>query len=174
MNTRRMIGILGAAFIIVLVLVFLIFQTRGQAALGNVGYPIVCLKSNISAGGSSSLNCYDDAAGTSFVNVPTGYYLLVTDVLVIPSPTCGLEKGLLHVYLYDSYTSGSTIYNEDGFEIRELDRETSALNFQAPALIVQANHFLRAEANGGNVCSVDVRVLGWRVSNLSFLPIVTK
>lgn len=178
MNTRRMIGTLGAAFIIVLVLVFLIFQTRVQAALGNVGYPITCLKSNMTAGNTYNLSCFNEALqgtfGESFIQVPTGYYLLVADVLVTPHATCGLEKGLLQFYLYDSYTSGSTTYNEDGFPIRELDRETFAFSFQSPGLIVQATHFLRAETNSGNVCSVDLRVTGWLVTNLSFLPVATK
>lgn len=171
---RRMFGLMGAALIVALVLVFLVFQTRGQAALGNVGYPIYCLVPHVNAGSTENLTCFHDASGTTFTQVPTGYYLLVTDVFITPASTCGLDKGLLHVYIYDSYISGSTTYNEDGIHMRELDRETFSDQFQSPALIVQATHFLRAEANGGNVCSVRVRVHGWLVTNLSFLPVVTK
>lgn len=174
MNNKRTLAWMGAAFIIALVLLFLVFQTRGQAALGNVGYPIYCLKSNLIPGDTQNLRCFNDAAGTNFVNIPTGYYLLVTDVFVTPSPTCGLDKGILHIYLYDAYTSGSNTYYEDGIQMRELDRETFDYHFQSPVLIVQAAHFLRVETNGGNVCSVDVRVHGWLVTNLSFLPVVTK
>lgn len=173
MNGRIQV-LVGIALIVALVLAFFGFQTRGQAALGNVGYPIYCVKSNVSPGNVFNLTCYHDAAGTAFSNVPTGYYLLVTDAFITPSPTCGTDKGLLHIYIFDSYVSGSTTYNEDGIELRELDRETFGFSFQSPGLIVQATHFLRAEANGGNVCSVDVRVYGWLVTNLSFLPVVTK
>ena len=85
MKIKRLIGLL----VLVIVVLFAVFVLTGVrsvgAALGNSGVPVSCFHSgNLSSPTNRTLTC-QAADGTAFIGgqvVPTGYYLMVTDVLI--------------------------------------------------------------------------------------------
>ena len=67
-----------------------------RATLGNYGTPVRCTAININSGQSAFLDCFA-ADGTPFTDgqrVPSGYYLLVTDVVVTVSDYGSILKPL--------------------------------------------------------------------------------
>jgi hypothetical protein len=143
-----------------------------HAALGNRGIPVRCFApgAGVAAGGSAFMTCYA-ADGTPFSGnqrVPTGYFLLVTDVIVTPRAG-STAAGVTEVSVFDAYGTAS---RQSQFYLRSTTTGSYGYTFAAPYLVLAPDHRLEIVAAAINAFSVDVRATGLLVYNVSYIPVV--
>jgi hypothetical protein len=158
------------AFVIVVALISLVLPRANGAgaALGNSGVPVHCSHKNALPNSVvTALNCFA-ADGTVFVNgttVPTGYYLMVTDVVL----NC-------------SYGSASTVQLNNASSTGAFDTwllishpaagPTTHLSFVTPYLVLSAGHRLDAVLFINTPCFIGAS--GLLVTNATYLPSVSR
>jgi hypothetical protein len=162
---------------LVVVLALFLFAADGlhpaRAAMGNRGVPVRCFASGggIAAGDSAFMTCYA-ADGTSFSGnqrVPSGYYLLVTDVIVTPRAGSN-TSGVTEIFVYDAYGASS---RQSHFYLRGSTTDSYGHTFAVPYMVLSADHRLEIVAQGFNAYAVDVRATGLLVTNVLAMPLVT-
>lgn len=145
-------------------------QSEVSASLGNYSVPVRCFKSgNLAPGGQAFYSCVA-ADGTAFPEgqrVPTGYYLLVTDVLITPDAGTALT-GITDITVYDGYGTNN---RNTHFRLRNTQATTFGYNFGAPYLVLSAGHRLDVTSAAFSAYGADVRISGLLVTNLDYLPL---
>jgi hypothetical protein len=145
---------------------------NARAALGNQGVPVRCYTSSagVAPGGDIFLTCVP-AAPPGFVSsqrVPTGYYFLVTDVMVTPqASTTTAER--VDFYLFDAYGTNS---RSSSYHFRSVDGASSGQHFSVPLYTLTADHRLEVQAFNANDVGFDIYVTGLLVNNVNYLPLV--
>ncbi len=161
---------------LVIVLALFMFTADGlhpaRAAMGNRGVPVRCFApgAGVAAGGQAFMNCFA-ADGTPFSGnqrVPSGYYLLVTDVIVTPRAGSTIS-GVTEVSVFDAYGTSS---RQSQFYLRSSTTDSYGHTFAAPYLVLQPDHRLEIVAAGINISTVDVRATGLLVTNFLAMPLV--
>jgi hypothetical protein len=166
---KRTTSLLILACLLVVLLAIGGFATvsTANAQLGNNGVPVRCYNA-ITSGQQLNLLCRA-ADGTTFTNVPTGHYLLVTDVRIdpvgIPDPTGwvvrlanGVSSGPDGNYLY---FRGPTIVS-----VGE--------HFTTPYLLLSQGEHLQASPTGLPGGGTDVYVSGLLTTNYFYAPLIAK
>jgi hypothetical protein len=170
LRTRHLV----ATVLLVLAVFALVGSGAGPAlaSMGNRGVPVRCFApgSGITAGNAAFMTCYA-ADGTSFAGnqrVPSGYYLLLTDVLV--SPRAGSSTtGVTEISVYDAYgTSG----RQSQILLRSTRTDTYGYTFASPYLVLSADHRLEIVSAGVSAFPVDVRASGLLVNSAVAVPLV--
>lgn len=86
MNYARVRQVLWVGAVLLLLGISWSWASSARASLGNTGVPVRCSVSSFAQSSTKTLKCYA-ADGTLFTNsderVPTGYYLLVTDITLV-------------------------------------------------------------------------------------------
>jgi hypothetical protein len=161
---------------LVIVLALFMFTADGlhpaRAAMGNRGVPVRCFApgAGVAAGGSAFMTCYA-ADGTGFAGnqrVPSGYYLLVTDVIVTPRAGSA-TSGATEVSVFDAYGTNS---RQSQFYLRSSTTDSYGHTFAVPYLVLSADHRLEIVAPAANAYTVDVRATGLLVTNVMAMPLV--
>jgi len=171
MNKYLMRIIFLAGGVILLILgVTLLAPARAEAAFANVGVPARCY--NIGFSSNFFLTCVTPSgSGVSFVSgqrVPTGYYFLVTDIMVTPQGgTSG--DAITDFDLEDAY-GDTSVQSINHF--RNLEGATYAQHFNAPMWVLLADHRLQVVTHAANQQQFDLRVNGFLVTNLNYVPVV--
>jgi len=161
----------GVVFLFVIVGTGMIWMIPGmaQAALGNQGIPARCY--NIGFTSSFFLTCVTPSGSpVSFVSsqrVPDGYYFLITDIVV--TPTSGVSGNVVDFNLEDAY-GASSIQSINHF--RTLDGNTFGQHYTAPMWVLLPDHRLGVVAQAANQLNFDIRVNGFLVTNINYLPLI--
>lgn len=143
-----------------------------RAALGNTGTPVrLNMASSVAPGntGGAFMRCFT-VSGPTFVDnerVPAGYWLLVTDIEVIPE-AASTAAAITDVTLYDAYgTNGRTT----NYRLRSTDSSSYGVHFTVPYLVLAEGH--RLEVTTAAYAGVNVRVYasGLLVTNVNYLPL---
>jgi hypothetical protein len=170
MNKHLLRVVLMAGGLLILILGGLwLATTRADAAFANVGIPVRCY--NIGFSSPITLTCVTPpGSGVSFVgsqSVPNGYYFLVTDVMFTPEGGAG--DAVIDFDLQDAY-GASSIQSINHF--RNLGGVTFGQHFNAPMWVLLATHYLKVVANAANQQNLEIRVNGFLVTNLQYVPVV--
>lgn len=157
--SRTTLIVIGAGLLLVLGAMSL--WTPAQAQLGNSGVPVHC-----AAGVLSSAQTFGCIAsdGTAFVNnrVPTGYYLMVTDIIIAPINSTDVQADI------EMEDAGNTLVND--VLIQTTSFGTQGQHFTTPALVLPAQYRLRAATlNGGGYLG---EVFGMLTRNLTYMPLI--
>jgi hypothetical protein len=171
-NTAIKLSLIALALVLVGGVGALVWSGRATA-LGNSAIPVRCYKtSTLQPGNAAFLTC-QSAGGVAFVDnqrVPNGYYFVVTDVLI--TPDAGLDTtGITDLTLYDAYGDNGRSYS---FRLRETRAATFGPSFAAPYMVLIPGHRLEATLAGFSANGVEVRVSGWLVTNLDYLPLALR
>jgi hypothetical protein len=171
----------SAAVALVLLATIWLAVNPAQAALGNSGVPVRCAPSGseIPVGEARFLDCVA-ADGTSFTDgqrVPSGYYLLVTDI-VVTSSWSGIVADR-YLSLYDAYGDASRAYALEMSSGPPVDPSLSqvptfGLHFTTPYMVLPADHRLEGVNELGSGSNIKVYVSGLLVTNVTYLPLVNK
>jgi hypothetical protein len=164
--------VLLAGGIIVLILgIILLTPARADASLGNTGIPARCY--NIGFSSSITLTCLTPSgSATSFVSgqrVPTGYYFLVTDIMITPNSGTTSSDALVDFDLKDAYGAGSL---QSSNHFRNFEGGTFGQHFNAPMWVLLPDHYLLAVTRAGNLQTFEIRVNGLLVTNINYIPLV--
>ncbi|MBC7224809.1 MAG: hypothetical protein H5T59_11145 [Anaerolineae bacterium] len=103
--------------------------------------------------------------------VPSGYYLLVTDVVVTPDGGTDTSATINDVILYDAYGSNGRAYS---IRFRSLGTGTFSEHFTTPYMVLPAGHRLEAAAAWFNDDWLFVQVSGLLVTNVSCQPLILR
>jgi len=163
---------LVAATIVILAFGFAQLKTDNvEAALGNQGIPVRCSLSNagVNAGESDFMVCRTPVSPvfTEYQRVPSGYYFIVTDILVTPL-YAGTDPVSTDITLYDFYDGLSYEY----YRFRGVGAESFGEHFNMPLLVLPAEHSLHVSGKITNTGFVDVRVTGMLVTNATYVPAI--
>ncbi len=145
-----------------------------HASMGNRGIPVRCFApgAGVAPGAQAFMQCFA-ADGTSFSGnqrVPTGYFMLVTDIIV--SPRAGsAAASVTEVSIFDAYGTAS---RQSQFILRSTDSGSYGHTFGVPYFVLQADHRLEVVAAGYNAHSLDVRATGLLTNNVAFVPLATR
>lgn len=140
-----------------------------QASLGNTGVPVKCTVV-VPQGMTSTLSC-TAADGTSFANgsdVPTGYYLLVTDI--VANPANGTASQLyaleLHRYAADSDLENIQLITQGGATLGE--------HFITPYLVLSQGQQMRMHVPSSTPGAMTVYVSGLLTTNVAYVPLIAR
>jgi len=172
-RTRSIFVVLAA----VTVLLLIAWGAAGpvRASLGNTGVPVRCTEqpgASIPPAESRFLTC-TAADGTAFVDgqrVPSGRYLLVTDILVTPDGGTD-TAALTDVTLFDAYGESGRAYS---MRLRGTTTASYDYHFTSPYMVLPAGHRLEASTASFAEKWVFVRVSGLLVTNVNYLPLVNR
>lgn len=143
---------------------------RVEAVAANHSVPVRCFKSGaIAPGGQAFLTCIA-ADGTTFPEgqrVPTGYYLLMTDVVITPDAG-NAATGITDIRVFDGYATSS---RQSETRFRSTDTSTYSYTYAAPYLVLSAGHRLDVTSAAFSAYGADVRISGLLVTNLDYLPL---
>ena len=140
-----------------------------HASLVNQGYPVRCY--NVSTTSEFFLSCINTQGTPSFVGnqrVPTGYYFLITDIMITAHEN--VVGNDVSFKLKDCWDTASVMYPTTNFRV--LDGSTLGQHFIAPMWVLPEDHRLGVELLPGNQAAFDLRVNGFLVTNVSYLPVV--
>jgi len=159
-----------AVLVVIIGLVVTLAATgTAQADLGNQGFPVRCY--NNSSATDYFMVCINPSGSPVFAGnqrVPIGYYFLVTDVMITPH---GGASGNAVVFdLKDAYGDA---YVQSINRFRVLDGATLGQHFEAPMWVLLPDHRLEVTELAGNQSDYDLRVNGFLVTNMSYLPLVS-
>jgi hypothetical protein len=166
----RIVLLVGSAMVLILGIV-LLAPTRAEAALGNTGIPARCY--NIGFSSPMTLTCITPTGSiTNFVSgqrVPTGYYFVVTDIMITPNAGTNSTDALVDFDLKDAYGAGSL---QSSNHFRNLEAGTFGQHFNAPMWVLLPDHYLLVTTRISNQQSFEIRVNGLLVTNLNYIPLV--
>lgn len=141
--------------------------SSANAQLGNTGVPVRC-RGELSSGNSDNLSC-KAADGTTFTNVPTDHYLLVTDVLVDPGgpPDTPWVATLLN--------SATTWLEADGdLSFSAPNLVTVGEHFTTPYLVLHGGQYLHWSITGLPGGGAGIFVSGLLTTNYSYAPLIAR
>lgn len=167
---RTTISVVLFACLVVVLLVINAFTavSSANAQLGNTGVPVRCDISDFIANGSSTdMNCVA-ADGTSFTNVPTGHYLMVTDVTMVPI-----------YYATSGRFLGRIVWKNGNLDVKPvwlvtLGAETISEHFTVPYLVLPAGHHLEAANFPTSASYATFYVSGLLTTNYNYIPMVVR
>lgn len=177
MKPLKIISIVLAFAVITLIVVLISGQlaASAQASLGNSGVPVRCAPAStgqiILQDDYEFFNC-STFGGISFTagqRVPTGYYLLVTDISATPDLS---DSDYYRLTIYAAYGENSRAYS---FNIMNASGGSHSEHFQVPYLILPEGYRIEGYAYispGPN--ALRVQISGLLVTNLNYLPVVVK
>lgn len=175
MTTKRVVPLALVVAVAAILSITWVAAGPVRASLGNTGVPVRCSEApgtSIPPGESRFLTCYA-ADGTPFTDgqrVPTGRYLLVTDILVIPDG--GMDTAALtDVTLYDAYGGSGRAYS---LRLRGTTTDSYGYHFTTPYMVLPAGHRLEAVTAWFAEKWVFVRVSGLLVTNVNYLPLLNR
>jgi len=168
----RLTLVLSLSLVIVATLALAVGSGSAAAGVGNSGVPVRCFKpgASIAPAGQSFLNCIA-SDGTPFAEgqrVPTGYYLLVMDVLITPDAGTAMA-GITDLDIYDAY---GTSNRQSSFRLRSNEAASFGFKWSAPYFVMPAGHRLEVTSAAFSDFGAEVRVSGLLVTNLDFLPAI--
>lgn len=171
-NTAIKLSLIALALVLVGGVGALVWSGRATA-LGNSAIPARCFRSGALQPGNAAFLTCANAGGVTFVDnqrVPNGYYFVVTDVLI--TPDAGLDTtGITDLTLYDAYGDNG---RQSSFRLRETRAATLSASFAAPYLVLIPGHRLEATLAALSANGVEIRVSGWLVTNLDYLPLALR
>jgi hypothetical protein len=143
-----------------------------QAYLGNTGVPVRCIRTTpLAPGFRSYLPCVP-ASGIQFADnnqrVPEGYYLLVTDITIIPDGGTDVEA-ITEVYIHSSYGESERVTS---VRLRNVTTASYGISYRVPYLVLPAGYRLELVNDAVSQKDVSVRISGILVTNVNFLPMV--
>jgi hypothetical protein len=146
------------------------------AQLGNRGIPVRCYEnpalSPLNPGETLDMWCIA-ADGTLFNSstiVPTGYYFLVTDIVIIPLATADTTSAMdVTIAVFPSSPS-----IKDDIRMRNLGTATFGQHLTVPYLVVQAGYRLQATSASAAGKDALIRVSGLLVNSVNYLPIISR
>ena len=154
----------------VLLLLGLAWQwtSSARASLGNTGIPVHCrTTSTVAESATRTLKCHA-ADGTLFTNsderVPSGYYLLVTDVILVPDGGSDASAVV-------SADLASANPADQFMRLRNTDNAMQALHFTSPYFVLKAGQYLSVTNAWFSQKWIYVYASGLLVQNVSYLPI---
>lgn len=116
------------------------WTSSARASLGNTGVPVRCSVSSLAQSSTETLKCYA-ADGTLFTNnnerVPTGYYLLVTDITLVTDGGADASA----VVSVDFKTANPV---NQFMRLRNTDNAMQHLHFGSPYFVLSAGQYLQA------------------------------
>jgi hypothetical protein len=160
--SRSTLELIGAGLLLVLIAIS--FWTPAQAQLGNSGVPVHCNAIVLSMT-PQTLSC-SAADGTAFVNnrVPAGYYLMVTDVIIVPSSSADVIADIEADDASNAYASDVAVQTNSF--------ASQGQHFTTPALVLPAQYRLKATSlNGGGFLA---QVFGLLTRNLTYMPLIVR
>jgi hypothetical protein len=172
------VGRIPLILVFTLVIMIGLVVTTGSgtatAALGNSGVPVRCFRpgASLAPGGQTFLSCVA-SDGTAFAEgqrVPTGYYLLVTDVLITPDAGAS-TSGIVDLTVFDAYGTNS---RQSSFRLRDTRAATFGYQFAAPYFVLPATHRLEVTSAAISAHSAEIRVSGFLVTNLNYIPFAAR
>ncbi len=166
---RTALSLVMLACLVMASLIIAAFTTvsSANAQLGNTGVPVSC-GGQVSADATSYLTC-TAADGTPFgtdVTVPSGHYLLVTDVQITPM---GPATGDWEVFL-DRYSTDMTAQ----ILYATQTRASFAEHYTTPYLVARPGERLRVRNIVSSSGGVLVYVSGLLTTNVSYMPLITR
>lgn len=169
-RTTLSIVVLTCLVVVLLIVTAFTAATSASAQLGNTGVPVRC-----SAGGNVStantLTC-SAADGTVFgggsTAVPTGRYLLVTDVQIEPT---GPATGTWVISLSRMSSTGTEI---DISAFTRHSPETYAMHYSSPIFVLSQGQYLRMINYWGNTSFTTVEVFGLLTTNYTYTPMIAR
>lgn len=158
----RSMLIVGAATA-VLVQAVLSFWTPAQAQLGNSGVPVFC---SVGVGSSRMVFGCKAADGTAFANnrVPSGYYLHLTDVIIVPSSTADTQA------IIESQDGGNA--NVDSIVLQTSSYGSQGQHYTSPFMVLPAQYRLTAYSFNGQGFIAEVS--GLLTRNVTFVPLIAR
>ncbi len=145
-----------------------------SAYFANRAVPMRCFShsSGIAAGSEAFLTCIA-SDGTAFGDsqrVPDGHYLLVTDIHLTPLGGTN-AAAITEVRIFDSY---GTTTRQSLIELRNTTTASYGIQMGAPYLVLVPTHRLEAENDSVSQARVAIRVSGFLVTNLNYLPFAAR
>ncbi len=170
----KLAQVLALSMVLIAALTLTVGSGRATAGVGNSGVPVRCFKPGaaIAPGGESFLSCVA-SDGTPFAEgqrVPTGYYLMVMDLLVTPDAGTA-TSGLTDVTIFDAYGTNS---RQSSFRLRGVEAASFGFKWSAPYFVMPAGHRLEVTSASFSDFGAEVRISGLLVTNLDFLPAVLR
>jgi hypothetical protein len=146
------------------------------AQLGNRGIPVSCFEypDFLSPGGSGSiLRCYPANSAIAFggnTNVPTGYYFIVTDVLITPTSIADTTSSFDITLEINPVTASI----RENIRLRSIGTANFGEHFSVPYLVLSENEWLKASSASTAGKDVLVRVSGLLVNSVNYLPLISR
>lgn len=144
--------------------------TDAAASLGDSSVPVRCYTTSILAPGKQAFLYCVASDGTLFPEsqrVPTGYYLLVTDVLITPDAGTAMT-GLTDITVFDAYSTSS---RQSSFRLRNSQANSFGFNFNAPYFSMPAGHRLEVTSASLSAFGAEIRISGFLVTDVDSLPL---
>ena len=156
------------AIILMAIGIHLLGVRDSEAALGNLGTPVRC-EVYVFIDEEESIYC-TALDGTAFdvgYKVPSGYYFLVTDIIITADyrndradiTLAVAEGGNVHIYDKLFFVQGVESYQ---------------IHYTMPYLILEAGQFLRAGNANDSTTNVTIYISGVLTTNALYLPLVTQ
>ncbi|NOZ06231.1 MAG: hypothetical protein GXP41_07765 [Chloroflexi bacterium] len=146
------------------------WTSSARASLGNTGIPVRCSASSFAESTTKTLKCYA-ADGTLFTNsderVPTGYYLLVTDIILVPDGGSD-ASAVISADLMAKNPSNQFM------RLRNTNNAMQPLHFTSPYFVLKAGQYLTASNAWFSQEWIYVYASGLLVQNVSYLPITVR
>ena len=173
MNSMNRFSLIAVVVIAIVVAAALALGTgSADAQLGNSGIPVRCFKPGpaMAPGTAEFLTCVasDGTLLPEGQRVPAGHYLLITDVLITPDAGTA-TTGLNDITVFDAYGTNS---RQSSFRLRSVLPNSFGVAFNTPYFVLAEGHRLEISSAAFSAHSVEIRVSGLLVTNLSYLPIV--
>lgn len=162
-----------ACLVVVLVTIATLTTVSSANAFGTTGVPVRCRFWNSTPGVPQDLQC-TAADGTAFgsggVTVPTGYYLLVTDFVIVP---LGPATGYWETAIWE--VDGST-YISPPIDLATSTKTNVSEHFTTPYLVIPQGHNLRVltSTNSSVGTGVHVYVSGLLTTSYNYLPLIAR
>ena len=99
--------------------------------------------------------------------VPSGRYLVVTDVLITPDAGSA-TSGIVDLIFYDAYGAN---YRQSYFRLRSTQADSFGFNFSVPYFVLRDGHRLEVTSAAFSEHGAQIWVSGLLVTNLDFLPL---
>ncbi len=162
--------LIGTAFVVV---------PSASAQLGNTGVPVRCTHANAltstigGTGTEQTLTCYRPD-GSSFSTVPSGNYLLVTDVVI--HEEYGAPIGTSWLGSLEVKRGGAVAYNMPFWIEATPSYHTYSQHFTTPYFVLKADDSLNARDMVTTAYSVNMRfyISGILTTNYSYLPLTVR
>lgn len=162
---------LTAVFVAILAAAIYSFAAPARAAMGNRGVPVRCYADQLKPAESKFLTC-KAADGTAFTGnqrVPAGYYLLVTDIVIIPD--AGTDtSGIVSIVIYDAYGTSS---HASSITARSGTMDGFGYHFHTPYFVLEEGHRIEASPWWFNSHWAAARVTGILTNNVTYLPVTS-
>ncbi|MBN2548919.1 MAG: hypothetical protein JXB15_07165 [Anaerolineales bacterium] len=145
---------------------------EASAAVGNQGIPARCWVT-LNPGYSDYFYC-EATGGVSFIGdswVPTGYYFLVTDVVISPTGTSGTGATNFSSITVEDGATGHALYS---IVQTTQDKYGGSFHYTTPYLVVESEDGLWAYQKDISSTRVSMYLSGLLTTNVNYLTLITR